>query len=134
MNINMPNACYPAGVMSNLLIIRTNDTKKTFFFMSVHFIGNPSNDQIGIVLYEIVPRLILKPLLILNQSNLMHNKSCMSDVFNDACFYMNLSCDETKIINAIRRNLKLYKFFGDFIILFSLIKMEKSSEIDFKLI
>ena len=75
--------------------------------MSVHFISNPSNDQIGIVLYEIVPRLILKPLLILNQSNLMHNKSCMSDVFNDACFYMKLSCDETKIINAIRRNLKL---------------------------
>lgn len=115
MNINMPNACYPAGVMSNLLIIRTNDTKKTFFFMSVHFISNPSNDQIGIVLYEIVPRLILKPLLILNQSNLMHNKSCISDVFNDACFYMKLSCDETKIINAIRKNLKLYKFFGDFI-------------------
>ena len=107
----MPNACYPAGVMSNLLIIRTNDTKKTFFFMSVHFIGNPSNDQIGIVLYEIVPRLILKPLLILNQSNLMHNKSCMSDVFNDACFYMNLSCDETKIINAIRRNLKHLQIF-----------------------
>ena len=102
MNINMPNACYPAGVMSNLLIIRTNDTKKTFFFMSVHFISNPSNDQIGIVLYEIVPRLILKPLLILNQSNLMHNKSCMSDVFNDACFYMKLSCDETKIIIALR--------------------------------
>ena len=40
--------------------------------MPVHFIGNPSNAQIGIVLYEIVQWLILKRLLNLNQSNLMH--------------------------------------------------------------
>ena len=49
--------------------------------MPVHFIGNPSNAQIGIVLYEIVQWLILKRLLNLNQSNLMHKNHLFWNMF-----------------------------------------------------